>query len=277
MEQNKNLTKKLVTNIFYNKQIMKKVLLFLEEKSKETLKNCFKRSGWKDKKKQLKEIIKNYIVDFGKHQEKLRHRISDEGSLIINTNVFNINKNFLREFVSVYHKDTEDRIELDKDDLYGYLKVLPNFEFSLVNTKGDFLKLSKAIIPYDTVEETESEGDGDDSKKYEMFYNMNELTSSLPVDFSNKEYLIERQKKILEIMNANKNKIFYPLEFISNVNYWTIILCHGGYFACGFFLKDKVIDHKSDHKYVTRKKAGQRQITKDKAGKVKSSGKFFYF
>ena len=62
----------------------------------------------------------------------------------------------------------------------------------------------------------------------------------------------------------------------SIINYWSIILCHGGYFACGFFLKDKIIDHKSDHKYVVRKKAGQRQIVKDQSKKIKSSGNIFF-
>lgn len=165
---------------------------------------------------------------------------------------------------------TQRKIELEKEDLYGYLKVLPKFEFFLTNDKNDHLKLSKGVIPYDNVE-TDDQEEEDPSKKYEMFYNNPGEVGDMPVDFSNREYLIERQKKILEAMNAEKTKIFYPLEFICSVNYWSIILCHGGYFSVGFFLKDKVIDHKSDHKYVTRKKAGQRQITKDKAGKMKNS------
>jgi hypothetical protein len=128
---------------------------------------------------------------------------------------------------------------------------------------GDKLKLSKGLIPYDCEEVNE---DIDDNRKYEMFYD-----NSDEIDFSNKESIIERQKKILEKLNADKEKKFYPLEFINSVNYWTIILCHGGYFAGGFFLKDDVIEHKSDHKYVVRKKAGQRQINKDKSKKIKSS------
>ena len=39
-----------------------------------------------------------------------------------------------------------------------------------------------------------------------------------------------------------------------------------------FFLKDKEIEHKSDHKYVVRKKAGKRQIVKDKSKNIKSMG-----
>ena len=53
---------------------------------------------------------------------------------------------------------------------------------------------------------------------------------------------------------------------------WSIILCGGGYFSYALFLKDKEIEHKSDHKYVVRKKAGVRQVIKDKGKKVISMG-----
>jgi len=108
-----------------------------------------------------------------------------------------------------------------------------------------------------------------DKSKYEMFFNQNEDLSK--VDFSNKESIIERQKKIMEMMNSKKENVYYPLEFINNISYWCIILCHGGYFSAGFFHKDTVVDHKSDHKYVTRKKQGKRQITMNNEKSVKKS------
>ncbi len=37
-------------------------------------------------------------------------------------------------------------------------------------------------------------------------------------------------------------------------------------------MKDKIIEHKSDHKYVVRKKAGKRQIVKDKSKNINSMG-----
>ena len=252
-ENSKQYTQ-LVNNIIYNKD-----------------KKLFKKSNIKEKKKQIKDIIKVYIEDFGKHQEKLKYRISGDGALIINTSVFNINKNYLKDFLTVYHEASNDNIDLEKDELYEYLRVLPKYEFFLKNKIGDCLKLSKAIVPFE-VSKTE-EVEDDNSKKYEMFYEMSDLNLN-KIDFTDPEHLKERQKKILEIMNEKNNKIFYPLEFISNVNYWSIILCHGGYFAAGFFLRDKVIEHKSDHKYVVRKKAGQRQINKDKSKKIKTSGIF---
>ena len=264
----------ILTKIFYNKSIFKKILQFLKPDS--ALKKCFSKPGWKDKKKLLKDKIKKYIQDFGKHQEKVKYWINNDGILIISTSIFNINKTLYKTFTHVVHKETSDIIELEKEDFYSYLKVLPKFDFYLTNTKGICIKLCKALIPFDTPDEQLGE-DEDPSKKYELFYNFQEISEDLSkIDFSDKDYLVQRQRLILEKINAEKNKIFYPLEFISSVNYWSIILCHGGYFACGFFLKDKIIDHKSDHKYVVRKKAGQRQIVKDQSKKIKSSGKKIY-
>ena len=45
------------------------------------------------------------------------------------------------------------------------------------------------------------------------------------------------------------------------------MLCLGGNFSIGVFEGNKCVFHKGDHKYVIRKKAGERQIAKDK-GKV---------
>ena len=46
--------------------------------------------------------------------------------------------------------------------------------------------------------------------------------------------------------NIINDKDYFPLKFISNINYWCIILCSGGYFAYSLFLKDREIEHKSD-------------------------------
>lgn len=261
-----------IKKIFYDKTIMNLIHSFLPEETRKEFKNLLKRTGMRDRKKLMKEIIRKYIVDFGKHQEKVKHRMGEKGSLIITTNVFNIKKDYLKEFDRVNHKDTQDKLELDKEELYEYLKVLPKFEFYLTSTRGDNLKLSKALIPYDTINDSDEEEE-DDKKKYQMFYDQN-LNGLEKIDFSDKEGLIQRQKKLLELMNTEKTRVFYPLEFICNVNYWTIILCQGGYFACGFFLRDKILEHKSDHKYVVRKKAGQRQITKDKSKNIKTSSNY---
>lgn len=43
-----------------------------------------------------------------------------------------------------------------------------------------------------------------------------------------------------------------------------VILCFGGSFSFGIFEGGKCVLHKSDKKYVCRKKAGERQLNKDK-------------
>jgi hypothetical protein len=261
----------LLKSIIYDKKIMNCISSFMDDDFKLKFKKIFKKSSYKDKKKYLKEIIKTFILDFGQYQEKLNYRVTEEKSLVINTNIFNINKNYLKQFTTVFHEASNDEIELEKEELYEYLRVLPKFEFYLRNEKQDCIKISKALVPYEFNKNT-IDDDENEKNKYEMFYEMSDLNLD-KIDFSDPEKLKERQQKILEIMNQKNNKIFYPLEFISGVNYWSIILCHGGYFAAGFFLRDKIIEHKSDHKYVARKKAGQRQINKDKSKKIQSSGK----
>jgi len=92
------------------------------------------------------------------------------------------------------------------------------------------------------------------------------------LDFSNSKSIIDRQKLILDKLNEMKlTNLFFPLQFLTKMRFWSILLCQGGYFAAGFFEYDKLLDHKSDHKYVVRKKAGQRQINKDKSKKIKHS------
>lgn len=258
--------------IFYNKSIMQTFWKFLTPEDAKKLKLCLRKTGVKEQKKKIKEIVKNYIIDFGKHSEKVKFSINDEGVLTIITTIFNIRKDYLKIFTHIkYNKEV---IHLEKKELYQYLHVFPKNEIYLSNNESSIMRLSKPLIPYDTVYSDDEEDTPETSKnesKYEMFYHEDNLDDLKNIDFSNRELLIERQKKMLEQLNKVTIEEFYPLKFISNVNYWSIILCEGGYFAYGCFLKDQLIEHKSDHKYVIRKKAGQRQIVKDKAKKIKSS------
>lgn len=52
----------------------------------------------------------------------------------------------------------------------------------------------------------------------------------------------------------------------------TFVLCEGGNFSIGVFDHQKEVTHKSDHKYVIRKKQGKRQLTKDKGKSISSMG-----
>jgi len=269
--------------MFYNKEIMSHFYPFLDQKSIETMKNCLKKTGAKETKKKIKEKIKNYIIDFGKNNEKVKYSITEEGILIIFSNIFNFRKEFLKEFTHVKYKD--ETLKLEQKELYQYLHVLPKNELILSNNDKTTAKISKYIIGYDYFEQSMKDknkknngnSDSDDEvdeqeKRYKMFYSDENLEDLKNMDFNNKELMIERQRKILEEMNKINKDEYYPLKFVSNINYWSIILCGGGYFSYGLFLKDKEIEHKSDHKYVVRKKAGVRQVIKDKGKKIISMG-----
>lgn len=254
---------------FYDKRIMNHISKFLNEISIKTLKNCLRKTGAKEQKKQIKELVKNYILDFGKHQEKVNYSITAKGSLFLSTNIFNAKAEFLSQFTHIiYNKEI---LFLEQEDLFKYLRVYPKNEVLLSDNQSSLIKLAKPLIPYDAIEDDKDEEEENNSKKYEMYYKEENINQLKDMDFSNRDLIIERQKQILEKMSIKEKVVFYPLQFINTVKYWTIILCEGGYFACGFFLKDQLVDHKSDHKYVVRKQAGQRQIYKDKSKKIKSS------
>lgn len=53
---------------------------------------------------------------------------------------------------------------------------------------------------------------------------------------------------------------------------WFVILCSGGNFAIAHYKRNELISHKSDKKYVQRKKAGKRQLNYDKHGAAQSVG-----
>ena len=269
--------------MFYNKDIMAHFYPFLDKKSIETVKNCLKKTGAKETKKKIKEKVKNYIIDFGKNNEKVKYFITEEGILTIFSNIFNFRKEFLKEFSHVKYKD--ENLKLEQKELYQYLHVLPKNELILSNNDKTTAKICKYIIGYDYFEQSmkdknKNNKDNSDSdeekneqeKRYQMFYGDENLEDLKNMDFSNKELMIERQRKILEQMNKINIDEFYPLKFVCQINYWSIILCGGGYFSYGLFLKDKEIEHKSDHKYVVRKKAGVRQVIKDKGKNIISMG-----
>lgn len=64
------------------------------------------------------------------------------------------------------------------------------------------------------------------------------------------------------------------LEKVFTLKRIAIILCFGGSFSIGIFQGEKCLMHKSDKKYVCRKKAGQRQLNRDKqaGSNIKSMG-----
>ena len=237
-------------------KIYNHIMSFLDEKSLSTFTSLVKSpiNNKKTNKKELKESIRKYIYDFGKNNEKVKYSIDQKGVLKIYTNVFNLHKDFLSKFTSISYKN--ENIHLEKKELFQYLHLLPKNEVFLSDAEGSKIKISKNIICYDYFDK--------------IMRHQQKLKNSI---------YYEEEEKVNDNEDFNESNIdvtqdndFFPLKFISNVNYWCIILCSGGYFSYGLFLKDKVIEHKSDHKYVVRKKAGKRQVVKDKSKNISSMG-----
>ena len=271
--------------MFYNKEIMTRFYSFLDEKNIEKIKNCLKKTGAKETKKKIKEKIKNYVIDFGKNNDKVKYYITEDGILKIYSNIFNFRKEFLQNFTHIKYK--EEVLNLEQKELYQYLHVLPKNELILSNNEKTIGKICKYIICYDYFDQglkekakhgkldspdSDEEKDNDEKNKYKLFYENSNIEALKGLDFSNKDSIIERQREILEKMNQINIEIFYPMKSVNQINYWSIILCGGGYFSYALYLRDKEIEHKSDHKYVIRKKAGQRQVIKDKGKKINSIG-----
>ena len=270
--------------MFYNKEIMSHLYSFLDEKNIQTIKNCLKKTGAKETKRKIKEKIKNYVIDFGKNNDKVKYYINENGILKISSNIFNFRKEFLQNFTHIKYKD--ETLNLEQKELYQYLQVLPQNELILSNNEKTTAKICKYIIGYDYFDQSmkeklkhgkldsdsDEEKDNEEKNKYKMFYENNNIDSLKDIDFSNKDAIIQRQREILEKMNKINIEVFYPLKLVNQINYWSIILCGGGYFSYALYLRDKELDHKSDHKYVVRKKAGVRQVVKDKGKKIISVG-----
>ena len=270
--------------MFYNKEIMTHFYSFLDEKNIQTIKNCLKKTGAKETKRKIKEKIKNYVIDFGKNNDKVKYYINENGVLKISSNIFNFRKEFLQNFTHIKYKD--ETLNLEQKELYQYLQVLPQNELILSNNDKTTAKICKYIIGYDYFDQSmkeklkhgkldsdsEEEKDNEEKNKYKLFYENNNIDSLKDIDFSNKDSIIQRQREILEKMNKINIEVFYPLKLVNQINYWSIILCGGGYFSYALYLRDKELDHKSDHKYVVRKKAGVRQVVKDKGKKIISVG-----
>ena len=270
--------------MFYNKEIMTHFYSFLDEKNIQTIKNCLKKTGAKETKRKIKEKIKNYVIDFGKNNDKVKYYINEDGVLKIASNIFNFRKEFLQNFTHIKYKD--ETLNLEQKELYQYLQVLPQNELILSNNDKTTAKICKYIIGYDYFDQSmkeklkhgkldsdsEEEKDNEEKNKYKLFYENNNIDSLKDIDFSNKDSIIQRQREILEKMNKINIEVFYPLKLVNQINYWSIILCGGGYFSYALYLRDKELDHKSDHKYVVRKKAGVRQVVKDKGKKIISVG-----
>lgn len=85
--------------------------------------------------------------------------------------------------------------------------------------------------------------------------------------------LTDKMKEIDEEISEKKDALDTDtLVQALNAKLMSFVLCQGGSFSVGVFDKEKEVTHKSDHKYVIRKKQGKRQSTKDKGKSISSVG-----
>lgn len=234
-----------------DKNIFNKIFSFLEPQSLTIIKPVLKKYITnRPTKKEIKDSVKQYIIDFGNNNEKVKYFIDNKGILKIYTNIFNIRSNFLSKYTSIIYKN--QILNLEKKELFQFLHLYPKNDIFLTNSDNSKIKISKYIINFDYFDKSMRL----QQKRKNIFEEEEEKNSENEDNF---------------YINEN-NRNYFPLQFISNINYWCIILCSGGYFSYALFLKDKMIEHKSDHKYVVRKKAGKRQIVKDKSKNISSMG-----
>ena len=138
-----------------------------------------------------------------------------------------------------------------------------------INSFGDKMIVHSSLL--ETIESSNNE-------KYECLTNADDLNTG--IDFANPAMLIKRQKLLLEKISKNKaeNEEILKKETLKHIRQWgevAIILCHGGNFnIAGFMRNGKCMETHSDHKYVSRKKQGGRQMGADKrkGGSIHSKG-----
>lgn len=74
-----NQNKSFLSKLFLTKEIFKFINSFLDQSSVKQLKSFAQKNfSIKERKKQVKETIKKYVVDLGKHDSQVKYRISDE-------------------------------------------------------------------------------------------------------------------------------------------------------------------------------------------------------
>jgi len=191
---------------------------------------------------------------------------SFDDKICIKCCIFDIPSQILDLFNRIYIPSlqkslTFEEFKTGKEDWKEHVKANSYLDFLY---ERDIMKISKALV---------IEQDEDDSVEkisLESFYKDDEETKSSNIDFENPEMLKKRQAKLLEKCKIAP-KVWDPFLLIKNIGIWIIILCHGGKFSITVYNKGALIEHKSDTKYVTRAKAGQRQLNKDKAKKVMTS------
>lgn len=217
-----------------------------------------------------------------KNSQKSFKIITTPNSLIVKMSVFEFPREFFcKSFWKSLEISTKELQLLLKEE--KFVKETNNLFF--INANNQIMFMNRSLLDESLAicdEKADKTSEFTEESKYEKLYTDNEITKDL-YDFSSMQSMLHRQKKVMASFE-NKSKISTALsqqileksfENLKRIQRICVILCHGGNFSIGIFDKSgNCVLHKSDHKYVTRKKAGQRQAGKDKhAGtSIKSMG-----
>jgi len=183
-------------------------------------------------------------------------------------NIFELAEHLKTDLTNFKHfNPATDLQRLDTDIQEKFLKGTQN-SFFINEATNQLIVINRSLVDQGlNFEFNDDTQDGE--HKYADLYS-SENFSQTNFDFSNPKALLERQKMILESLSkgeaekeAKKLNIIPKPESLLKLKKITVLLCQGGYFSLGIFDKKKSLFHKSDHKYVVRKKAGKRQITRD--------------
>ena len=128
-----------------NKKIFNNILSFLDEQTSSEIKAIIKNFSYNklSYKERITQSLKKYVLDFGKNNEKVKYFKDKKGILKIYTNIFNIRPDFLSKFTSIIHKN--EKIELNKEQLFQYLRLSPENDLFLSDSEGSKVKISKYI------------------------------------------------------------------------------------------------------------------------------------
>ncbi len=223
-------------------------------------------------------MLHPYILPYYEHIKNLRKLLVNagaEGKMYIQGTVFDFPPVLFAPFTHFLHPETGAKLKgsellqarIGDSKLYAQIFHAADFRVATVNSYGHVLKMSKQMVMPSGVEDYE-EGKEETKEQYEAFFKQDK--ESLQIDFANQAVLSKRQGKLLETTQT-KPVEYRPFDLIKKMGLWVILLCHGGSFSIGIFNGKQLIAHKSDKKYLIRKKAGGRQSNKDKSKSVMRS------
>lgn len=253
-----------------NKKLKKIVQLYVKNQLKfmndSSFDGILKRMISKSKQKPKRNIFKTTIfeIDFERMVKPYKW-------MILNPNE-ELNSLVIEEISGMIPK----KLTKDYSKLIFYCEELKKYlvvNRSLCDHKQEiFHKLNKR-------EKDKMEIDEEDQDRLDMI----QLTESKEFALDNfmgsdngmlirQRMLCERLKKMKEERKEKEAvKESDGLRMALQAQKVSIVLCAGGYFALVVFDRQREVLHKSDHRYVIRKKQGGRQMLKDKSKKVMTS------